>query len=69
MAARVLSALVLLLLGSLLGVPIAILLGTLALLLEVVHAAWARNGLTGVRYRRELGAPHVAFGDELPLSI
>ena len=69
MAARVLAALVLLLLGSLLGVPIAILLGTVALLLEVVHAAWAQNGLAGVRYRRELGAPHVAFGDELPLAI
>jgi uncharacterized protein (DUF58 family) len=68
-AARVLAALVLLLLGSLLGVPIAILLGTVALLLEVVHAAWAQNGLAGVRYRRELGAPHVAFGDELPLAI
>ncbi|HEY3334710.1 MAG TPA: DUF58 domain-containing protein [Candidatus Limnocylindrales bacterium] len=69
MAARVLAALVLVLLGSLLGVPIAILLGTVALLLEVVHAAWARNGLAGIRYRRELGAPHVAFGDELPLAI
>ena len=42
--------------------------GTVALLLEVVHAAWARNGLAGVRYRRELGARHVAFGDELPLD-
>ena len=69
MAARVLAALVLILLGSLLGVPIAILLGTVALLLEVVHCAWARTGLTGVRYRRELGRPHVAFGDELPLAI
>ncbi|HEX5828549.1 MAG TPA: DUF58 domain-containing protein [Candidatus Limnocylindrales bacterium] len=69
MAARVLAALVLVLLGSLLAVPIAILLGTVALLLEVVHAAWARSGLEGVRYRRALGARHVAFGDELPLAI
>lgn len=69
MAARVIAALVLVLLGSLLGVPIAILLGTVALLLEVVHVTWARNGLDGVRYRRVLGAPHVAFGDELPLAI
>jgi uncharacterized protein (DUF58 family) len=69
MAARILAAVVLLLLGSLLAVPIAILLGTVALLLELVHYAWARSGLTGVRYRRELGASHVAFGDELPLSI
>ena len=69
MAARVLAALVLVLLGSLLAVPIAILLGTVGLLLELVHYAWARTGLAGVRYRRVLGAPHVAFGDELPLTI
>jgi uncharacterized protein (DUF58 family) len=68
-AARVVAALVLLLLGSLLAVPIAILLGTVALLLEVVHAAWSRNGLVGVRYRRQLGAAHVAFGDDMPLAI
>src|SRR5829696_10481145 len=69
MAARILAASLLVLLGSVLGVPIAILLGTVALLLEVVHAGWARNGLEGVRYRRQLGAGHVAFGDELPLAI
>ena len=56
MAARVLAALVLITAGSLLAVPIAILLGAVTLLLEVVHAAWARNGLSGVRYRRHLGA-------------
>ncbi len=69
MAARVLVALVLIVAGSLLAVPIAILLGTVTMLLEVVHAVWAHNGLTGVRYRRVLGARHVAFGDELPLAI
>ena len=69
MAARVLAAAVLILAGSLLGVPIAILLGTVTLLLEVVHWVWARDGLDGVRYRRHLGARHVAFGDELPLAI
>ena len=56
MAARVLAAVTLILLGSLLAVPIASLLGTVALLLELVHYAWARTGLTGVRYRRLLGA-------------
>jgi uncharacterized protein (DUF58 family) len=69
MAARVFAAVTLILVGSVLGVPIAILLGTVALLLELVHYAWARTGLSGVRYRRVLGARHVAFGDELPLSI
>jgi uncharacterized protein (DUF58 family) len=69
MAARILGASLLVLLGSVLAVPIAILLGTVGLLLELVHYAWARNGLAGVRYRRELGARHVPFGDELPLAI
>jgi uncharacterized protein (DUF58 family) len=69
MAGRVLVGSLLILVGSLLAVPIAILLGTVALLLELVHYAWARNGLEGVRYRRELGARHVPFGDELPLAI
>jgi len=69
MAARVIAALVLIVAGSVLTVPIAILLGTVTLLLEVVHAAWARNGLAGVRYERHLGASRVAFGDDLPLAI
>ena len=69
MAARVLAGALLVILGSLLAVPIAILLGTVALLLEVVHYAWARNGLAGVRYRRRLGARHVPFGDDIPLAI
>ena len=51
MAGRVLAAVILILLGSLLAVPIAILLGTVALLLELVHYAWARTGLTGVQRR------------------
>ena len=49
MAAGVFAAVILILLGSVLAVPIAILLGTVALLLELVHYAWARTGLTGVR--------------------
>ena len=64
MAPRVFAAVILILLGSVLAVPIAILLGTVALLLELVHYAWARTGLTGVRYSRVLGARHVAFGDD-----
>ena len=69
MAGRVLAGALLILVGSVLAVPIAILLGTVALLLELVHYAWARNGLAGIRYRRVLGARHVPFGDELPLTI
>ena len=33
------------------------------LLLDVVHATWARRGLDGIRYERHLGARHVPFGD------
>jgi uncharacterized protein (DUF58 family) len=69
MAARVIAALVLILGGSLLAVPIAILLGAVTLLLEIVHAVWARSGLEGVRYRRHLGSRRVAFGDEMTLAI
>ena len=67
--ARVLAAVVLILLGEPARRPDRDPAGTVALLLELVHYAWARNGLAGVRYRRVLGARHVAFGDELPLSI
>ena len=67
MAARILLAIALIVIGSLLDVPIAILLGLATLLVEVVHAAWARDGLRGVRYTRRLEARRAAFGDEIPM--
>lgn len=69
MAGRVLAAVALILAGSLLSVPIAILLGVVMLLLDVVHAAWARGGLAGIRYRRHLGARRSPFGETIPLEI
>ena len=39
------------------------------LLLDVVHAAWARGGLAGIRYRRHLGARRSPFGETIPLEI
>ena len=69
MAGRVLAAVALILAGSVLSVPIAILLGVVMLLLDVVHAAWARGGLVGIRYRRHLGARRSPFGETIPLEI
>src|SRR5262245_4271401 len=69
MAARILLALALILIGSGLDVPIAIALGLVALLLEVVHALWARAGLRDVRYTRRIEGRRAAFGDELPMQI
>ena len=70
MAARVLAAVVLILLGSVLARPDRDPAG------HGRAAARARPlrvgpdaASTGVRYRRVLGARHVAFGDDLPLAI
>ena len=45
--------------------PLAIVI----LLVEIVRAVWARNGLRDVRYRRDLvAAPH-DLGREIPTAI
>lgn len=69
MAGRVLAAMLLIVVGSALDVPIAVLLGVVVLLLDVVHAVWARRGLEGIRYERHLGARRVPFGESIPLEI
>lgn len=69
MAARVAGSIALILVGSLLDIPIVILLGVVVLLLDVVAAAWARSGLRAIRYRRALGARHAPFGETIPLEI
>ncbi len=63
------AAIVLIVLGSALDVPIAMLLGVVTLLLDVVQAVWARNGLQGIRYTRRLGARRTPFGEAIPLEI
>ncbi len=69
MAGRVLAALALIVIGSALDVPIAILLGVVVLLLDVVQAAWARRGLRGVSYTRHLAARRAPFGESIALDI
>jgi uncharacterized protein (DUF58 family) len=68
-AGRILAAIALIVIGSALDVPIAILLGVVTLLLDVVHGVWARTGLTGISYRRNLGAPRAPWGEAVPLDI
>jgi uncharacterized protein (DUF58 family) len=69
MAARVLAAIVLIVTGSALSVPIAIVLGVVTLLLDAVHVAWERRGLGSIRYSRRLGARRVPFGEPVPLEV
>ncbi|HYO42394.1 MAG TPA: DUF58 domain-containing protein [Candidatus Limnocylindrales bacterium] len=69
MAGRVMAAIALIVVGSLLTVPIAILLGVVILLLDVVHAAWERQGLAGIRYARRLGSRRTPFGEPIDLDI
>ena len=69
MAARVMAAVALVLAGSALGVPIVMVLGVVVLLLDVVHAAWARRGLDGIHYARHLAARRAPFGERIPLEI
>ncbi len=69
MAGRVLAALGLIVVGSLIDVPIAIVLGVVTLMLELVHAAWSRLGLRDVRYARRLEGRRIPWGGEIPLTI
>lgn len=69
MAARVIAALLLVVVGSALDVPIAIVLGVVALMLEVVNAVWARLGLRDVRYVRRLGGRRTPWGGDIPMTV
>jgi uncharacterized protein (DUF58 family) len=67
--ARAAAAIALILAGATFGVPVATVLGIVALMVEVVHAVWARRGLSGVRYARRLGSRRLAWGDETALEV
>src|SRR4029077_18466663 len=62
MTGTALAAILLLLSGVLLGVPVAVILAIVILLLEVVRSVWTRNGLPGLR---SLRAPHRRDGPPL----
>ena len=55
--------------GSVLDVPVAIVLGTILLLLEIVHWVWVRFGLDGVSYIRRLATDRTSFGHDIPLNV
>ena len=62
-------AILLLLAGTFLDVPVAIVLSIVVLLLEIVRAVWARFGLDRVTYRRKLERDRMTWGEEIPTAI
>jgi len=68
-AVRIAAAILLVLVGSGLDVPVVILLGVVVLVIEGVHAVWARRGLSRVRYARSLAARRTPWGGEIPMAI
>ena len=69
MTVQAVVAVLLIVLGTILNVSIAIILGIASLLLEVVRLGWARRGLGDVDYRRQIGRDRLNWGDETTLAI
>jgi uncharacterized protein (DUF58 family) len=69
MTAQAIVAVVLIVLGTVLDVPIAIILGIIALLLELARLVWSRRRLSLVDYRRTLGSTRIGWGDDTTLDI
>jgi uncharacterized protein (DUF58 family) len=69
MTGRALAAVLLVVAGAFVGVPIAVILGIVLLVLETIRAIWARYGLRGVTYRRTLAGNRTTWGDEIPMTI
>src|SRR5258708_21539255 len=64
-----LAAILLLLLGTFLQVPVAVILAIVVLLIEMVGQVWTRFGLDGVSYRRRLERDRIGLGEETPVTI
>ena len=62
-------AILLLLTGTFLDVPVAIVLSIVVLLIEIVRSVWARFGLERVTYSRRLERDRITWGEEIPTSI
>jgi uncharacterized protein (DUF58 family) len=69
MTPRALGAVGLMLVGGLLFVPVAVILGIVLLLTEVVHGLWAARGLDGVSYVRHLATDRTSWGEDIPMTI
>jgi Uncharacterized conserved protein (some members contain a von Willebrand factor type A (vWA) domain) len=59
----------LLLAGSFLGVPVAVVLGIVVLLFEGVRLLWSRRGLADIHYTRRLGRDRLEWGDTTSLTV
>jgi uncharacterized protein (DUF58 family) len=69
MSGRAFAAVLLVLAGAFAGVPIAVVLGIVVLLLETIRAIWSRYGLRGVTYRRTLATDRTTWGEEIPMTV
>jgi uncharacterized protein (DUF58 family) len=63
------AAILLLLLGTYLDVPVAVILAIVVLTIEMVRLVWTRFGLSGVTYRRYLERDRVTWGEEVAATI
>jgi uncharacterized protein (DUF58 family) len=63
------AAILLLLLGTYLDVPVAVILSIVVLTIEMVRQVWSRYGLSGVTYRRYLERDRVTWGEEVATTI
>ena len=59
----------LLLAGSFLGVPVAIVLGMVLVAFELVRQLWSRRGLQDIHYDRSLARDRLEWGDETTLTV
>jgi uncharacterized protein (DUF58 family) len=69
MSGQAFAAVLLVLAGAFIGVPIIVVLGVVVLLLETIRAVWARFGLRGVTYRRWLASDRTTWGEEIPMTV
>jgi uncharacterized protein (DUF58 family) len=63
------AAILLLLLGTYLDVPVAVILAIVVLMIETVSQVWTRFGLDGVTYRRRLERDRIGWGEEIEVTL
>src|SRR5215210_7571070 len=62
-------AILLLLVGTWLDAPVAVILAIVVLLLETMRGVWSRAGLSRVVYQRTLERDRLVLGEDVPLMI
>jgi len=66
---RTLGAIGLIVIGGLLRIPVAVILGLVVVIVELVHHLWQVQGLDGVSYVRHLATNRTSWGDDIPMTI